>query len=112
MQIKLNCIDPTVFPLPQTIVSQRSTPARSQGQQASQASAAISRLEGSNLLKYNLRPATRVDTVETCEQPLTVPAIQAQLKTGQQQSCVSSFVLESTMSRLLRNIHALPLKRR
>ena len=80
VQIKLNCIDPKAFPLPQTLGPDNLTtlPSEAQLQQAD----SVSRLQGSNLLRYNLRPASRVDTVETAEQSLSIPAIQGQLKTG------------------------------
>lgn len=79
LQIKLNCIDPKAFPLPQTLGPDKSTavPSKAQLQQTE----SISRLQGSNLLRYNLRPASRVDTVEFAEQALSIPAIQGQLKT-------------------------------
>jgi hypothetical protein len=80
VQIKLNCIDAKAFPLPRTLGPDSSTaiPSEAQLQQPD----SISRLQGSNLLRYNLRPASRVDTVETAEQSLSIPAIQGQLKTG------------------------------
>ena len=80
VQIKLNCIDPKAFPLPQTLGPDKSTAVPSEAQL--QQTESISRLQGSNLLRYNLRPASRVDTVETAEQALSIPAIQGQLKTG------------------------------
>lgn len=84
VQIKLNCIDPRAFPLPQTLEPDNPTaiPSKTQLQQPD----SISRLQGSNLLRYNLRPASRVDTVDTAEQSLSIPAIQGQLKTGVPQS--------------------------
>ncbi len=80
VQIKLNCIDPKAFPLPQTLGPDNSSAVPSEAQL--QQTDSISRLQGSNLLRYNLRPASRVDTVETAEQSLSIPAIQGQLKTG------------------------------
>ena len=87
MQIKLNCIDGKVFPLPQTIMSDCSTSTHSQGQPVLQTPTGLPSLQGSDLMKYNLRPATRVNTVETVDQPLSIAAIQAQLRTGQHLPC-------------------------
>ncbi len=80
VQIKLNCIDPKAFPLPQTLGPDSSTAVPTEVQL--QQSDSISKLQGSNLLRYNLRPASRVDTVETAEQSLSIPTIQGQLRTG------------------------------
>ncbi|DBB10539.1 TPA: hypothetical protein ACH3X3_002076 [Trebouxia sp. C0006] len=79
LQIKLNCIDPKAFPLPQTLGPDSSTAVPTEVQL--QQSDSISKLQGSNLLRYNLRPASRVDTVETAEQSLSIPTIQGQLRT-------------------------------
>ena len=42
----------------------------------------VSQLAGSNLMKYNLRPAARVDTVEHVEQVLSISDVQAELRKG------------------------------
>ena len=95
LQIKLNCIDAQVFPLPHSLASESPQQTSTPGQQ-SQGGAEVSRLQGSNLLKYNLRPASRVDTVEACEEePLSVAGIQAQLKTGSSIIKASAFVLSA-----------------
>lgn len=92
--MKLNCIDAKVFPLPYNVTSaqpsgglQQST---AQPQPASQLQAtaqpqSTSQLAGSNLMKYNLRPAARVDTVEHVAQPLSVSEVQAELRRGVRQ---------------------------
>lgn len=89
--MKLNCIDAKVFPLPHNITSaqlpgdqQQST---AQPQPASQLQAtaqpqSTSQLAGSNRMKYNLRPAARVDIVEHVEQALSVSEVQAELRRG------------------------------
>ncbi|KAL3162089.1 hypothetical protein ABBQ38_009154 [Trebouxia sp. C0009 RCD-2024] len=91
LQMKLNCIDAKVFPLPHNITSaqlpgdqQQST---AQPQPASQLQAtaqpqSTSQLAGSNRMKYNLRPAARVDIVEHVEQALSVSEVQAELRRG------------------------------
>ena len=81
VQIKLNCIEPKVFPLPMTIADESRTSQNLQ-QSAQQSSDMGPFIPGSNLMKYNLRPAARVDTVESTDQPLSIPAIQLELKTG------------------------------
>lgn len=95
-QMKLNCIDPKVFPLPYNITSgaQKSSeaqPSPAQTQPAGQLQATAqpgseSQLAGSNLMKYILRPAARVDTVEHVAQALSVSEVQAELRTGPRQS--------------------------
>ena len=96
--MKLNCIDAKVFPLPHNITSpqplaDQQSPAQPQpaSQPASQLQAkaqpqSTSQLAGSNLMKYNLRPAVRVDTVEHVEQALSVSQVQAELRTGLRRS--------------------------
>ena len=82
MQIKLNCIEPKVFPLPMTIARESRTPETLQ-QPAQESFDMGPLIPGSNLMKYSLRPAARVDTVESTDQPLSIPTIQQELKTGQ-----------------------------
>ena len=92
--MKLNCIDAKVFPLPHNITSlppshNQQPPSQSEPaptsmspQQGSTQPQSASRLAGSNLMKYNLRPAARVDTVEHVDQALSVSDVQAELKKG------------------------------
>ena len=78
-QMKLNCIDAKVFPLPHN-----ATASQANGESATAQPEATSRLAASNLLKYNLRPAARVDTVESVQQALCLSEVQAELRAGQQ----------------------------
>ena len=78
-QMKLNCVDAKVFPLPQNATC---TPAASGQQEAAPQPEAVSQLAASNLMKYHLRPAARVDTVESVQQALSVADVQAELRTG------------------------------
>ena len=92
--MKLNCIDAKVFPLPHNITSlQPSDPQQTPSQpqsavepvshhQGAAQHPSTSQLAGSNLMKYNLRPAARVDTVEHVEQALSVSNVQAELRKG------------------------------
>ena len=92
--MKLNCIDAKVFPLPHNITSQQpsdrqqtpsqpqSAPTSSTHQQGAAQHSSSFQLAGSNLMKYNLRPAARVDTVEHVEQALNVTDVQAELRKG------------------------------
>ena len=92
--MKLNCIDTKVFPLPHNITSlqpsdHQHTPSQPQPapasvthQQGAAQPPAACQLAGSNLMKYNLRPAARVDTVEHVEQALSVADVQAELRKG------------------------------
>lgn len=92
--MKLNCIDAKVFPLPHNITSPQpsdhpQTPSQPQSapksvshQQGAAQPPSASQLAGSNLMKYNLRPAARVDTVEHVEQALSVSDVQAELRKG------------------------------
>ena len=95
--MKLNCIDAKVFPLPHNMTSPQSSgnqqssaqlqaaPTSTSRHAAPQLHNASSHLAGSNLMKYNLRPAARVDTIEHVEQALSVSDVQAELRKGADQ---------------------------
>lgn len=84
--MKLNCIDAKVFPLPHNATC---ASAASGQQEAASQLERVSQLAASNLMKYHLRPAARVDTVETVQQALSVSDVQAELRTGQQDPLLS-----------------------
>lgn len=85
MQAKLNAISSKVFPVPQSHTADSINPEQAGNGRQSQAE----RVSGSNMLKYHLRPASRVDTLEASrEPPFNAAAIQAELAQGTQRMCL------------------------
>ena len=79
--MKLNCIDGRVFPLPHNNATSQAQTLQQHAVETP--SRADSHIAVSNLMKYNLRPAARVNTVESADQELSVSHVQAELRTGQ-----------------------------
>ena len=86
LQAKLNCISSKTFPIPQGSSSSSSLAGlvshggTSQSVNLTSTGSAVS---GTNLLKFHLRPASRVNQVETLpELAFSVPDIQKQLEQG------------------------------
>lgn len=86
MQAKLNCISSKTFPIPLSSCSASSlTGLASNGESAdSEVGASEGKaVSGSNMLKFHLRPASRVNQLEATTEPLfDVPAIHKQLEQG------------------------------
>ena len=86
MQAKLNCISSNTFPIPLSSCSASSLTGLDSNQKSADSEVGASEgkaVSGSNMLKFHLRPASRVNQLEATTEPLfDVPAIQKQLEQG------------------------------
>lgn len=94
LQAKLNRINSKTFPIPQGSLSAETTATDTKSEANEVMTGRL--VNGSNMLKFHLRPASRVNHVETSAEPAyNVSNIQKQLEQGKDQAHAAAVVQAS-----------------